>query len=203
MPLQVRKALEVLLNIEFSCTFHVNSLFVTSPRYVTSVARCNVCPLRVSSFRPLKSLRLVNGTITPLPTTQTDRQLSSIVLMNVRFEVFTAVLLKIKVSWDVMLHHWACSSWHYDRSSAFIFRKSQLRTTHTMTQHHIQENLNLPHVWKLVFKDWKYAVQQINTITLKKPAASNFIAKETTPWRWRLQVPLKNWFPPKKQHHKI
>jgi len=41
--------------------------------------------------------------------------------------------------------------------------------------------LNLPDVSKLVFRDWKYAVQQINTITLEKPAASNFIAKETTP----------------------
>jgi len=29
--------------------------------------------------------------------------------------VLTAVLLEFQVFWDVMLCHWACSSWHFKR----------------------------------------------------------------------------------------
>jgi len=39
-----------------NCAFHVNPLSRISPRYLTSVVRCNVCPLRVGSFRPRKFL---------------------------------------------------------------------------------------------------------------------------------------------------
>lgn len=63
VPLQVHKALRVLFITSFSSAFHINCSSRISPRHMTLVVNCYVCPERVGSFKPLKSLFLVNDTI--------------------------------------------------------------------------------------------------------------------------------------------
>ena len=66
LPLQVQKALYGLFITFLKCGFHVSPLSRVSPRYLTAVDSCNLCPERVGSFRPFKSHCLVNGTLTIL-----------------------------------------------------------------------------------------------------------------------------------------
>ena len=61
--LQVQKSLYASFITFVSCAFHVNPLSRKSLRYLTSEVSCNVCPQEVGSFRPLKSLFQVSGTI--------------------------------------------------------------------------------------------------------------------------------------------
>jgi hypothetical protein len=48
---------------------------------------------------------------TPLHNLHNSTQLKK----NVKFEVLTAMLLKIQAFWDVTLYHWASSSKHFER----------------------------------------------------------------------------------------
>jgi hypothetical protein len=60
-------------------------------------------------------------------------------LITTRFEVLTALLLKIEVFWDVTLHHWVAVPDIPKQYSAF----KMLRSTHKMKQRHIPDDLNL------------------------------------------------------------
>ena len=68
-----------------------------------------------------------------------------------KFEVLTAMLLKIQVFLDVKLWQWASSSQHSETtvpsslklSSARLPSFELLETVHQMTKHHIPQHLNL------------------------------------------------------------
>jgi hypothetical protein len=64
VPYKSKKTCEALCITYFSCAFHGYPLPIMSPIYLTSVVSCSVCPKRVGYFRLLKSLFLVNGTLT-------------------------------------------------------------------------------------------------------------------------------------------
>jgi hypothetical protein len=63
-PYKTKKPCEDLCITFCSCAFHVYPLSIMRPSYLTSVVSCSVCPERVGYFRLLRSLFLINGTIT-------------------------------------------------------------------------------------------------------------------------------------------